>query len=154
MKYTVCLIISILLSFCISSAQAQSLTDSLTQRQVKQALDKIYNYEFAAAEPMIASIQKRYPKHPVSSLLMALSTSWKNFPMDAKQQAYQTYQNYLKEVLTRTANLFGENTNNPEGIFFALSAHSYLSLVASEEKDYMKALGEAKKGLQLYEKRL
>jgi tetratricopeptide (TPR) repeat protein len=76
---------------------------------------------------------------------MALYTSWKNFPIDPKLPAYQTYQQYLKETLERTKNTFGEDTDNPEGIFFALSAHSYLALVASEERDFMKALGESKR---------
>jgi hypothetical protein len=63
-------IISICFFLSASLAQAQLLNDSLAQHQVKQALDKIYNFEFEEAEPVIASIQKRYPTHPVSSMLM------------------------------------------------------------------------------------
>lgn len=127
------------------SVQAQLLTDTLAQQKIKQTLDKIYNFEFVEAERMIAMVEKRYPRHPVSPMLQALYSSWKHFPMDPKSQAYSTYQTYLREALEKTKATFGEDTNHPEGIFFALSAHSYLSLVAAEEKDYMKALGEAKK---------
>lgn len=128
-----------------SSVQAQLLTDTLAQQQIKQALDKIYNFEFASAERMITTVQKRYPRHPVSPMLQALYISWKHYPMDIRSQAYVTYQHYLREALEKNKTTFGEDTSNPEGIFFALSAHSYLSLVAAEEKDYMKALSEAKK---------
>ncbi|QHT71239.1 ABC transporter substrate-binding protein [Rhodocytophaga rosea] len=134
--------------FCLLfplTVRAQLLNDTLVQKQVILAIDKIYNFEFTEAEPVISTIRKKYPKHPVSSLLMALYTSWKYFPIDSKSQAYQTYQQYLKESLERTNQIYGEDTDNPEGVFFALSAHSYLALVASEERDYMKAMGEAKR---------
>jgi tetratricopeptide (TPR) repeat protein len=72
--------------------------------------------------------------------------------MDPKSQAYTTYQQYLRESLEMNKATFGDNTSHPEGIFFALSAHSYLSLVASEEKDYMKALSEAKKSYAFMKK--
>jgi tetratricopeptide (TPR) repeat protein len=125
--------------------RAQILGDTLAQKQVIQAIDKIYNFKFEEVEPVISSIRKRYPKHPVSSLLMALYTSWKYFPLDTKSQAYQSYQQYLRESLERTNQIYGEDTDDPEGVFYALSAHSYLALVASEERDFMKALGEAKR---------
>src|SRR5688500_5752572 len=102
------LAISLLCSF---SAPAQLLSDTLAQRQAKEAIDKIYNFEFDKAEPILAALQKRYPKHPVSSLLMALYTSWKFFPIDTKAQSYLTYQHYLRETLERTKNTFGEGTD-------------------------------------------
>src|SRR4028119_871399 len=104
-------IISTCFLLSASFARAQLLTDSLAQQQIKQALDKVYNFEFNEAEPIIAAIQKSYPKHPVSSMLMALSISWKNFPMDSKSQIYQNYQDYLKESLSRTKSIFGEDTD-------------------------------------------
>jgi tetratricopeptide (TPR) repeat protein len=146
MKLTIKILLVVFCFFLtITYSHAQLLNDTTMQAQIKQAIDKIYNFEFAAAEPMIASIRKSYPQHPVSSLLMALFTSWKNFPMDPKTEAYQAYQSYLTETLNRTNKLFENDKNNPEGVFFALSAHSYQGLIASEDKEYMKALGEAKK---------
>jgi hypothetical protein len=146
------LLISATIWLASFSVQAQLLTDTLAQQQIKLALDKIYNFEFTAAEGMIQSIQKSYPRHPVSPMLQALYTSWKHFPMDPKSQAYTNYQQYLRESLEMNKATFGDNTSHPEGIFFALSAHSYLSLVASEEKDYMKALSEAKKSYAFMKK--
>jgi tetratricopeptide (TPR) repeat protein len=134
------------------SAQAQLLTDTLAQRQIKLALDKIYNFEFATAENMISAIQNRYPRHPVGPMLQALHTFWKNFPIETKSQAYVAYQQYLWEALEKNKATFGEDTSNPEGIFFALSAHSYLAMMASEEKEYMKALSEAKKAYAFMKK--
>lgn len=136
------------LSLCCCTytvSQAQLLQDAATQQLLHQALDKIYNFEFTEAAPLIKKIRDQYPQHPVYPLLVALRLSWEGMPLRKDKPTYGEYIRHLQLTLTRANALLDKNGKDPEAIFFALSAHSYLALQASEEGQSMEALSEARR---------
>ncbi len=142
LKYKILLLLWFVL---VSGAKAQLLRDEPAQQLVRQCIDKIYNFEFAAADPIIKTIRDRYPKHPVAPMLVSLKLYWQGTPLRSDKPVYQEYLRQLKQTLALAKTLLDKNEADPEGIFFALAAHSYLAMQVSEEGHYMEAMLEARK---------
>ncbi len=126
-------------------SQAQLLQDADTQGLLRQAIDRIYNFQFGEADPLIGTIRGRYPHHPVSSMLAALKLYWQGMPLRKEKPLYAEYLKQVHLTLKQANVLLAGNEHDPEGTFFALAAHSYLALQASEEGQTMEALSEARK---------
>ncbi|HEX8530140.1 MAG TPA: ABC transporter substrate-binding protein [Cytophagales bacterium] len=128
-----------------TASRAQLLRDADTQGVLRQAIDRIYSFQFAEAEPLIATVRARYPQHPVSPMLAALKLYWQGMPLRKEKPLYAEYLRQVQLTLRQADVLLARDENDPEGTFFALAAHSYLALQASEEGQTMEALSEARK---------
>jgi hypothetical protein len=126
-------------------SRAQLLRDADTQGVLRQTIDRIYNFQFAEADPLIATIRGRYPQHPVSPMLVALKLYWQGMPLRKEKPLYAEYLRQVHLTLQQANVLLDKDEHDPEGTFFALAAHSYLALQASEENQTMEALAEARK---------
>lgn len=114
-------------------------------RAVRQGLNHVYNYEFDQAQPYFAEIKKKYPQHPAYPFSQALILFTKNFPMKPGHPDYKIFDHYVKECLIKSEAILEKDPNNSDGIFCALSSHSYQALMFSFSKDYMQAVGAARK---------
>ncbi len=126
-------------------SRAQLLRDADTQGLLRQAIDRIYNFQFAEADPLIATIRGRYPQHPVSPMLLALKLYWLGMPLRREKPLYAEYLRQVQLTLRQADVMLARDARDPEATFFALAAHSYLALQASEENQTMEALSEARK---------
>jgi tetratricopeptide (TPR) repeat protein len=136
---------SLLFLLASAFAQAQVLQDAETVQWLHQGIDKMYNYEFAAAEPVFEKVRQRYPQHPVYPMLKALETSLKYVPLGNNAAVINTYRNYLNDVVKKAEMLLDKNEKDAEGVFFAMSAHGFLALSYAEEDKTTAAVGEARK---------
>ena len=71
----------IVLSFHPLPVRAQILYDTPTQELVLEAIDHIYNYEFAAVETVARHIRAKYPNHHVNAMLKAMQMQWQYLPV-------------------------------------------------------------------------
>jgi tetratricopeptide (TPR) repeat protein len=121
------------------------LEDKDTQEKLREAINLIYNFQFPQAEPLIKTIRERYPQHPVYPMLMSLKLFWQGMPLRKENPLYPEYLDHLRKTLKQTSLLIDKSPHDPEATFFALAAHSYLALQASEEGQSMEVLAEARK---------
>ncbi|GAA4401221.1 hypothetical protein GCM10023187_15150 [Nibrella viscosa] len=126
-------------------AQGQILTDKDAQQTIVSALDHIYNYQFDEAEPLIRQLRGRYPQHPVAPMLKAIQLQWQYLPLKENRAATTQYTQYLSQSLELAQKLLDKDKKDPEGVFFALTAHGYLALKHHYDEEFLKGVGEAKK---------
>ncbi|GAA4456118.1 hypothetical protein GCM10023189_24870 [Nibrella saemangeumensis] len=126
-------------------AQGQILTDKDIQQTILSALDNIYNYEFDEAEPFIRQVRNRYPQHPVAPMLKAIQIQWQYLPLTDNRNATVQYTQYLTQSLELAKKLLDKDKKDPEGVFFALTAHGYLALKYHYDEEFLKGVSEAKK---------
>lgn len=124
---------------------AQVLTDASLQQNVLQTLDHIYNMEFAEADSRIRQIQTRYPQHPLGPILRATQLELQYLPIYQNPKATAQFVQAANQGLLLARRLLDQNENNPEGVFFALTAHSYLAALYNNQGETVKAVGESKR---------
>jgi tetratricopeptide (TPR) repeat protein len=131
---------------CLSPfIQAQTLTDSGLQQTVLKTLDHIYNFEFSEADGLIRQIQSRYPQHPVSPILKATELELQYLPLHENKVATAQFVQAANLGLELAKKMLDKNEDDPEGVFFALTAHSYLASLYNNKGESLKAVGESKK---------
>jgi tetratricopeptide (TPR) repeat protein len=126
-------------------ARAQVLTDAALQQTILKATDNIYGYDFAEANQHIAQLRARYPQHPVGPLLKAVSLLWQYMPLADHKEATAQFAQAVEQSIGLSEKLLAKNKNDPEGVFFALTAHGYMALKHNNEKEQMKAVGESRR---------
>jgi tetratricopeptide (TPR) repeat protein len=137
---------SVVALFSISLAgQAQVLNDPATQQTILKTLDDIYNFEFTEADAQIRQLQTRYPQHPIGPILRATELELRYLPLHENKAATAQFVQAAEQGLALAKKLLDKNENDPEGVFFALTAHSYLASLYNNKSESLKAVGESKK---------
>ncbi|QKZ15685.1 hypothetical protein HU175_06730 [Spirosoma sp. KUDC1026] len=135
-----------ILSFSLPvSGQAQVLTDAAVQQTVVKTLDAIYGQEFAEANTLIRQLQTRYPQHPIGPILRATLLEQQYVPVEQNPTAASLYIQAANQGLELARKMLERNEKDPEGVLFALTAHSYLALMYTNKNESLKAVNEAKK---------
>jgi tetratricopeptide (TPR) repeat protein len=127
------------------SADAQLLNDPASMRMIQAGLDHIYNYEFDDAEKIIAQVELRYPKHPVSYLLEAFVLYWKYLPIKDNSERSKEYIQKLNQCLVAINQKFGRDSNEPEAVFYTMVARGYMAMLYNYRDELLSAAGEGKK---------
>lgn len=132
-------------SFPPLPARAQILYDTPTQELVLEAIDHIYNYEFAAVEPVARQIRAKYPNHPVNAMLKAMQMQWQYLPVKDNKAMSGQYAKLLEECIAKAKVLEKNEKTRPEAAFFSMAGHGYVALIHNYNDEKMKAASEAKK---------
>jgi len=134
-----------LISFVPLTSRAQLLYDPATQGLVLEAIDHIYNYEFASVEPVARQIRSKYPNHPVNAMLKAMQLQWQYLPVKDNRAMSGQYATLLEECINKAKVLEKNEKTRPEAAFFSMAGHGYIALVHNYNDEKMKAASEAKK---------
>ncbi len=124
---------------------AQAPTDVSVQQTILKTLDNIYNFEFTEADKSIRQIQSRYPQHPIGPILRATQLELQYLPIHENKAATTQFVQAANQGLTLAKKLLDTNEKDPEGVFYALTAHSYLASLHNNKNESLKAVGESKK---------
>ena len=136
----------VLCLFCLPLvAPAQVFTDPAFRQTVQNTLDDIYNFDFAGADVHIKQVRSRYPQHPIGPILLATKLELQYLPIHENRAATAQFVQAAGQGLELSKQMLTENDTDPEGVFFALTAHSYLSSLYSNQGESMKAVGESRK---------
>ncbi|GAA4440364.1 hypothetical protein GCM10023091_23910 [Ravibacter arvi] len=139
------IIVLLLLVLPLTRLKAQFLQDEVGMALVKTGIDHIYNFDFAEADRVAAEVNKRYPGHPVTYLLKAFSMNWRYLPIDSNKEKMAEYQRLLQKCLEATRQRYGNESDNPEAVFFTMASHGYIALTYNYRGEFLKAVGEARK---------
>jgi len=126
-------------------APSQITQDPANQQLILKTLDKIYNYEFTEAEAGIRQLRARYPQHPIGPILRAIGIYWQSMPIWDNRTALSQYTVELEQALRLAEKMLAQDKDDPEVVFFALTAHGYLAMKYHYTNETMKAVGEARK---------
>jgi tetratricopeptide (TPR) repeat protein len=143
MKYSLTLIIYFFIN--ILNAQELVYKDEEICKSIKKGLDKMYNFEFTEAESIFADIKKKYPANPAYDFLMAMNCFIKMYANNTYTEKSLEYFEWLNSTIEKNTKLEIKYPNNPEVIFYYMSAYSSMTLYYAQRKETMKALGYAKK---------
>ena len=124
---------------------AQTLTDPAIQQTILKTLDHLYNLEFTEADALIRQIQSRYPQHPIGPILRATQLELQYLPIHENKSATAQFVQAAGQGLALAKKLLDKDEKDPEGVFFALTAHSYLASLYNNKNESLKAVGESKK---------
>lgn len=113
-------ILTLLLTFyCITTTHAQGLmSDAMMQEIISKGMDKMYNFEFDAAEQNYKIVHDKYPQHPIYDFLMSQSVYWKSIYYNKFKDYADIQLKYLDNTLNLSKKLLEKDDYDPEGIFF------------------------------------
>lgn len=132
--------------FCLPLlAPAQVLTDPAFGQTIQSTLDDIYNFDFAGADARIKQIRARFPQHPIGPILLATKLELEYLPIHENKTATAQFVQAVEQGLALSKRILAKNETDPEGVFFALTAHSYLSSLYNNQGESLKAVGESRK---------
>lgn len=126
-------------------APAQVFTDPAFQQTVQTTLDDIYNFDFAGADAGIKQIRARFPQHPIGPILLATKLELQYLPIHENRAATAQFVQAAGQGLELAKRTLAKDETDPEGVFFALTAHSYLASLYSNQGESLKAVGESRK---------
>lgn len=125
--------------------RAQGVTDPTVQQIVQRALDEIYGMHFAEADVQIRQLRTRHPQHPLGPILLATKIELQYLPVHENKTARAQFVEAVNEGIDLAKQMLDKDANNPEGVFFALTAHSYLAALYHNEGESLKAVGESRR---------
>jgi len=124
---------------------AQGVTDPVTRQLVQRALDDIYGMHFAEADVQIRQLRARYPQHPLGPLLLATKFELQYLPVHENKAARAQFVQAVNEGIDLAKRMLDRDETNPEAVFFALTAHSYLAALYHNEGETLKAVSESRR---------
>lgn len=101
--------------------------------------------DFAEADGLIRQLRTRYPQHPMGPILRATQLELQYLPLHENKAATAQFVQAANQALMLARNMLDQNEKDPEGVFFALTAHSYLASLYNNQNEALKAVGESRK---------
>lgn len=139
---TICLLL-------VASSKAFALKhiteDPEAQNKVEWVLKAVYNYEFNTARQRLKYFDAEYKDHPVYPLLESRIINFSLYKSKDLAADEALYLEKLDKALEYAKVFLKEDKNDPEGTFFSLAAYGFLTLYNSENNEFIKAAGVAKK---------
>jgi len=121
------------------------------QFRITEAVNSLYNFDFATAERGFQVMVHTYPEHPLPYFLMGLSQWWKIAP-DTQNEKYDgIFLRYMDETIKKAEVLFSKDNSNKEAAFFLAAAYGFQGRLYSERKSWTKAAFAGKNALKYLE---
>jgi len=127
-----------------AKAQYRVLEGSNTKALVQEAIDSIYNLNFAASDSLIDLLDNKLGEYPGNLLLKAFYTSWKFRPIKAGHKSFEQFEGYLQKSIELCDVMLDKNEDDEEANFFMMASHAFLAELYVNNGQNFKALGEAK----------
>ena len=127
------------------------LLNKSLQFRITEAVNSLYNFDFATAERGFQVMGFNYPNHPLPSFLMGLSQWWKIAP-DTQNEKYDgIFLKYMEETIKKAQALYDANPQNKEAAFFLAAAYGFEGRLYSERRSWTKAAFAGKNALKYLE---
>lgn len=130
-------------------ASAQLFDNKPNTALVTKTVGYIYNMQPRLANRYIDSVETQLPNHPVVSLMRAMNVLWENMPNVTEVGVFERFSSHLYETITRANKLDEGRQEDPEAIFFEITARGLLAEYYADDEAYMKAMTEAGKAYNL-----
>ena len=136
-----------MLFLLLSQARAQVFESGEVQDLVKQGAQHIYNSNLDSAYAYAKKVELRMPDHPVVPLMRGMAILWANIPT-ISPELFAEMESKLDSAIM-LARQKDARLENPEMIFFSMSAHGLLAEYYADQDYTMKAMGEANRAYSL-----
>ena len=144
MKYSLLILFYFaFLSFC----DAQIFEKGEVQTLVKKGAHHIYNSDQDSAYYYAKKVEAFVPDHPIVPLMRGLAILWANIPT-ISSELFAEMESELDSAID-LAKKKDPDLEDPEMIFFAMSAHGLLAEYYADQDYTMKAVGEANRAYGL-----
>ncbi len=123
------------------------LNDEFVRTKGKKGLDLLYNMRSDSAEALFQQIDERYPGHPVGPFLQGLNLWW-TIMLDLTDTAHdEAFYDLMNEVIDRSEALLHDNPDHFDALLFTAAAHGFKARLASNRRDWWKALRNGQKAI-------
>ena len=143
LKYAV---LTILMCFALQ-VQAQVFEKGEIQNLVKRGANHIYNSNQDSAYYYANMVEELLPDHPVVPLIRGMAILWTNIPTISEELFIEMESKLDSAIYLARKN--DPNLEDPEMIFFAMSAYGLLAEYYADQDFTMKAMGEANRAYGL-----
>ena len=121
------------------------------QFRITEAVNSLYNFDFATAERGFTVMGHTYPEHPLPYFLMGLSQWWKIAPDTQNEKYDEIFLKYMGEAIKKAQTLYDADPSNKEAAFFLAAAYGFEGRLYSERKSWTKAAFAGKNALKYLE---
>ncbi len=130
------------------TTQVLLLEDINIQLEATQAINDMYNFQFAQAEKQYRWIKQKYPNHPLSYFLLALSEWWK-IAVNVENTQYDVkFEAYLDTAILKAELIYQLPQFKVEGAFFQSAGWAFKGRLYAERKKWGKAASAARNSLK------
>jgi len=130
------------------TTQVLLLEDINIQLESTQAINDMYNFEFERAERQYRWIKQKYPNHPLSYFLLALSEWWK-IAVNVENTRYdEKFEAYLDTAIVKAELIYRLPQFKVEGAFFQSAGWAFKGRLYAERRKWGKAAGAARNSLK------
>jgi tetratricopeptide (TPR) repeat protein len=129
----------------LSYGQSSIFDDDELIALIKGGADGIYNLDNDTTDYYIKAVKSRVPNHPIVPMMEAMNTLWNHIPV-LEDDVFELFNQQLLSTIEASQNL---SEDNPDGIFFEMSARGLLAEYYADRGAYMKALSEASQAYAL-----
>ena len=130
------------------TTQVLLLEDINIQLEATQAINDMYNFQFAQAEKQYRWIKQKYPNHPLSYFLLALSEWWK-IAVNVENTQYDVkFEAYLDTAILKAELIYQLPQFKVEGAFFQAAGWAFKGRLYAERKKWGKAASAARNSLK------
>ncbi len=129
-----------------SAASELLINDIKVQLDATEALNHMYNFNFATAEKQFRWLKQKYGWHPLPYFLMGLSEWWKIVPDVSDESHDKRFFAYMDTSLMLSKRLYDE-VNKVEGAFFLSATYSFQGRLLSERKKWTQSALAGKNAL-------
>ncbi|MEM0938891.1 MAG: hypothetical protein AAF600_05095 [Bacteroidota bacterium] len=138
------------LIFLFLASRGQVFDNKNIQLVVKKGADHIYNSNKDSAFFYAKKVERLLPDHPVVPLMRAIALLWSNIPIITPELFTEMERQLDSTILL--AKKTDPDLEDPEMIFFTMSAHGLLAEYYADQDQTMKAVGEASRAYGLLKK--
>lgn len=133
------------------TTQVLLLEDINIQLEATQAINDMYNFKFDRAEMQFRWIKQKYPTHPLSYFLLALSEWWKINVNIENTQYDEKFEAYLDTAIQKAEILYTMPQFRIESAFFQAAGWAFKGRLYAERKKWGKAANAARNALNYLE---
>ncbi len=135
----------------IGSQESYLLLDKGLQFRITDAVNSMYNFDFATAERGFQVLRYTYPEHPLPDFLMGLSQWWK-IAVDIENKTFDDpFIRYMDTAIDKAKKMYDTDPTNKEAAFFLAGAYGFQGRLYSERQSWTKATFAGKNALKYLE---
>ena len=124
------------------------LQDTGLQGEIDDAINNMYNYNFAAAEVEFNWMRHRYPGHALPYFELALGYWWRIAPNPENEEYDKIFLAYLDTTIQKSYKALKKYPNNAEASFFLAAAYGFKGRLYAERKAWTKSALAGKNALK------
>ncbi|MGW8122688.1 tetratricopeptide repeat protein [Roseivirga echinicomitans] len=124
------------------------------QKEITDAVDYMYNFDFHKAEVEFNWIKYNFPEHPLGYFLFGISNWWQMMPNMEKEspQLGDKFLAYMDTAITKAQAMVDVDKDNIEANFFLAGAYGFQGRYHSEKRNWGRATNAGRLALKYLER--